>query len=213
MSRRLLAAVAALTFTAAGSARAQDARLFDNSWFWGIHGGAALVGDATGGTSAHGAMGADWLITRHAGGLYASYDQASFSGVSSIADSSAAGGNRLVDVHNLRTVSIGAVAFPFHVDEFRPYGGLGFALSEVGSATARPDSTGAAPSATAAQNVQNARSRVAVFAMGGVQWQIQRAALYGQVEFLPGASDFLLTRRMTMLTAGVRYNFGSSIAQ
>ncbi len=208
---RLLAAVPFFLCLAATTAHAQQEQLFQNSWFWGLHAGATSIGTPTKSTSSAGTIGADWMITRTDGGLYVSYDQASFTRMSGIADPSASNGVRPVSVHDMRTISIGGLAFPWHSGHFRPYAGLGYALSLVGSATAQPDSANTPVPPTLSQSVDHARSRSSVFALAGAQWQIRRTAIFAQASFIPSSDQFLVTKPITAITAGIRYNFGSSI--
>ncbi len=207
----LLAAVCSITLIAAPQAKAQSERPFQDSWFWGIHAGATTIGTPAQSSTSAATIGAEWMITRTMGGLYVSYDQASFSRTSLITDQSTTTGTRPVTVHDMRTGSIAAVAFPFSRGGFRPYAGLGFAISVLGSAVAQPDSSGAAAPSDVAQATENARSRSTVFAMGGAQYQINRLALFGQLVLMPSDNAFLVTGPVTTITAGVRYNFGSSI--
>lgn len=213
MRHRLLAVALASALVPLASGSAQEARSFRNSWFWGIHGGAATIGTPGQASSSRGTIGADWLITRTMGGVYAAYDQTNFTGVSSVPDPSAASGTRLVDIRDMRTVSLGAVAFPLHVGGFRPYGGLGFALSVVGSASARPDTAGGSVPSGASRAVEDARSRSTIFALGGAQWQVGRVAVYGQVTLFPPSDSYLVSRQVTMFAAGVRLNVGRSVSR
>lgn len=208
---RLIVAVPLFLCVAATTAHAQKEQLFQNSWFWGLHAGSTLIGTPGKSTSNAGTLGADWMITRTDGGLYVSYDQASFTKMSGIADPSSANGVRPVSVHDLRTISAGALAFPWHNGRFRPYAGLGFALSLIGSASAQPDSLNTAPPPSLNQSVDNARSRTSVFALAGAQWQVRRTAIFAQASFIPSSNTFLVTKPITNILAGIRYNFGSSI--
>jgi len=207
---RLLVAVSSLALLPATAAQAQHSRLFDNSWFWGVHAGATAIGTPATAVQAHTTVGADWLITRSMGGLYVSYDQAMFDRTSGIADPAAVNGLRRVSIHDMRSGSIAGVAFPWHAGNFRPYAGLGMQLSVLGDAVAQTDANGAA-SSDVTQRIEDARSRTTVFLMGGAQWQLNRAALFGQVTVAPSDSQFLVSRPTTMIVGGVRYNFGSSI--
>jgi hypothetical protein len=194
----------------AATAHAQQTRFFQNSWFWGVHAGATGIGTPTEGSRGAATFGGEWLITRSMGGLYAAYDQANFSRMSSVADGSAIDGRRPVEIHDMRTASFGAVAFPGQVKHVRPYAGLGFAISVIGSATPTPDSTGTV-SSDVASRADDARSRSTVFALLGAQWQIQRTAVFLQGTLMPSDNNFLASRSMTSVVLGVRYNFGSSI--
>ncbi len=208
---RLLAAVPFFLCAVATAAHAQQEQLFQNSWFWGLHAGSTSIGTPNKSTSGVGTIGADWMITRTDGGLYVSYDQASFTRTSGISDPSAANGVRPVSVRDMRTVSIGGLAFPWHSGRFRPYAGLGYALSLIGNAAAQPDSLNSAPPANLSQTVDNARSRSSVFGLVGAQWQIRRTAIFAQASFIPSSDQFLVTKPITAIVAGIRYNFGSSI--
>lgn len=207
---RLLVAISSIALLPAAAAQAQESRLFDNSWFWGIHAGVTEVGTPVTGSGAQATIGADWLITRSMGGLYVSYDQALFNRTSAVSDTAAVNGTRYVYIHGMRSGSVAAVAFPWHSDGFRPYAGLGMQLSVIGTAEAQADTLGA-PSTQVAQRVENARSRTTLFLMGGAQWQVQRAAIFGQVTIAPSDDRFLISRPTTMIVGGVRYNIGSAI--
>ncbi|HEY5212518.1 MAG TPA: hypothetical protein VIJ38_05795 [Acidobacteriaceae bacterium] len=209
--RRLLAAVPLFLCLAATKAHAQQEQLFQNSWFWGLHAGSTSIGAPSGSSGQAGTLGANWMITRTDGGLYVGYDQASFSRMSGIIDPTSANGVRPVSVHDMRTISVGALAFPWHAGRFRPYAGLGFALSIIGNATVQPDSLNTPVPSGISQSVDDARSRSSVLALAGAQWQINRAAIFAQASFIPSSSDFLITKPITSIMAGIRYNFGTSI--
>src|SRR5678815_3709222 len=55
---------------------AQRTRDFEDSWFWGVKGGAATYSAVYGDGDAAATYGAEWLITRTHGALYVSFDQA-----------------------------------------------------------------------------------------------------------------------------------------
>ena len=208
---RLIAIVPALLCLATARASAQQEQLFQNSWFWGVHAGGTSVGTPSASTSNVGTIGADWMITRTDGGLYVSYDQASFGKLSGVADASESSGRRPVNIRDMRTITIGGVAFPWHAGRFRPYAGLGYALNLIGSASIAPDSANTAPPSGLNQTVDNMRSRSSIFALAGAQWQVRRSAIFAQASFIPSSNQFLITKPITTIVAGIRYNFGSSI--
>lgn len=216
-----LLAVVAVTSIAAPAVGAQVARPFQNSWFWGLKGGTTSIASPRASSSTVATIGGEWLITRTRGGLYAMYDQSSFTRASAIEDDGLLGGQRPVTVRDMRRVGVALVAFPTSFvtrtssgrgfgSSIRPYAGLGIAVSILGSATPAPDSTGGVDAKTAAI-VENQRSRASAMAMGGVQLQAGRFAVFTQLTVLPRSSPFLLNNMMTSLEGGVRYNFGSSI--
>jgi hypothetical protein len=210
---RLAATGVFTTLCAMSTAQAQTEKLFQDSWFWGVHAGVTTFGTPATSNQSAGSFGAEWMITRSVGGLYLSFDQANFNSTGAIADGSETSGIRPVSLHDMRTGSIGAMAFPVRFGNFRPYAGAGFSLSVIGTATARPDigETSASIDQSVVQNVDNAKSRSAVFLMGGGQWQVNRTAVYGQIMVTPGDDNFLINGAVTQISVGVRYNFGSSI--
>lgn len=215
LSAVVLSVTSVIVAASPGAASAQETKLFQNSWFWGVHAGVTNLGTEYSSGSSAGTIGAEWLITRSVAGLYISYDQANFSKTAEIDDPSTSTGERPVSIHDMRTGSIAGVAFPLQLGNFRPYGGLGVAISVLGNATAQPVTASgggtSAPDATVQQRVEDARSRSTIFAMGGGQWQTKRLAIYGQLTLMPASSDFLVNRAITQISAGVRYNFGPSI--
>lgn len=207
---RLIAVLPLSLIVAVPALHAQDAKLFQDSWFWGVHAGATSVGTPARSTGSVPTIGGEWFITRTSGGLYAAYDQANFTGTSSVPDGGAATGMRDVKIHDMRTVSLAAMVFPYQAHNFRPYAGLGFALSTIGSASPQ-SSQGDTVSAGSKLRADDGRSRTGLLVMGGVQWQTRRTALFGQVSSSPRNNDFLINKPITTITGGVRYNFGSSI--
>lgn len=203
---RLIAAIPFSLLVAAPALHAQEAKLFQDSWFWGIHAGGTSIRIPASSNITAGTIGGDWLITRTDGGLYVGYDQAHFTTTSAVADAGSSTGTTPVAIHNMRTVSIAGVAFPFQAHNFRPYGGLGFALSTLGTA-----STSDSASQTSRSLTEDGRSKTGLLVLGGVQYQVGRVAVYGQFTSTSANSDFLITKPIAALTGGVRYNFGSSM--
>jgi hypothetical protein len=211
MYNRFLATFTFTVFCGATMANAQSAKLFQNAWFWGVHAGATNTGTRYA-SGASGTIGAEWMLTRSVGALYLSYDQASFHSTGAVSDPSEPSGYRAVSIHDLRTGSIAAVAFPVQWGNVRPYTGVGLAINLIASATPQPDPTQSGPIPTSVvQSTENARSRSSVFFMGGGQWQVRQLAVFGQLSVTPPSDDFLINGTITQISAGVRYNFGSSI--
>jgi len=211
---RLIAALPFYLLVAAPALHAQtaqEAKLFQDSWFWGVHAGGTTIGTPARSTGTAPTIGGEWFITRTNGGLYAAYDQANFTGTSLVADGGTETGVRQVQIHNLRTVSVAAMLFPFQAHNFRPYGGLGFALSTIGGASPVKSSQGDVVSAEASLRAEDGRSRTGLLALGGLQWQVRRTAIFGQISSMSRNSDFLIDKTITSFAGGVRYNFGSSI--
>jgi hypothetical protein len=188
---------------------AQRTRDFEDSWFWGVKGGAATYSAVYGDGDAAATYGAEWLITRTHGALYVSFDQANIKATSFVYDATAEHDARAVQVDKLRRVGFAALAFPKKFGRFRPYAGLGLTINLIGDAY---------PMAADDENVDDAvydriddrKSQAAFLGMGGVQAGFGRAAIFGQVSFVPANKHFLLDDNLAFFEGGVRYNFGGA---
>jgi hypothetical protein len=201
------------TLVVSASASAQEMRNFDNSWFWGFKSGVNTFSAPGHGNTSTVDLGIDWLITRTKGGLYVSGDQSIFKRDVDVFDPASSTGQRTVQVSDLRRISFAAVAFPKHFGGITPYAGVGYTIAVLGDARVRVDTTSGNPLPNNAflDKVDNARSRGAVFGMGGIQIQTRRAAIFAQETMLPSNGQFLFPSVLSFFEFGVRYNFGSSI--
>lgn len=188
---------------------------FNDSWFWGIHGGSMTF---TAGLNQDVQVtapmfGGEWLITRTHIGLRLSVEQAFFDKQGAIYDTSAAGSVRPVNVSDWRRYSAEMYFFPSTDGAFRPYAGVGVALNVLQKAS--PAGTFSSPdaldSAYAAVN-ELSSGAAAVFTVGA-QYGVGRGALYVSGSAMPVHTDFLFSRQgyAVVATAGIRYNFGSAI--
>jgi hypothetical protein len=205
-------AVIATLFVSA-SANAQEMRNFDNSWFWGFKSGINTFSAPGHGNTSTVDLDVDWLITRNKGGLYVSGNQSIFKRDVDVFDPASTSGQRTVQVSDLRRLSFAALAFPKHFGGITPYGGIGYMIAVMGDARIYVDTTSGNPPPNNAflDKVDQARSRGAVFGMGGVQIQTKRAAIFAQETMLPSNGQFLFPSVLSFFEFGVRYNFGSSI--
>lgn len=192
-------------------ASAQSAKDFDDSWFWGVKAGVSTFSPTLGSTHSTASYGAEWLITRTRAGLYVSYDEANVSTTSAVFDASAANGFRTVSVDKMHRVSVAALAFPWTFGKVRPYAGLGLTLNVIGTATPQLGGSESEVSGDVAQRIDDRRSQSALLAMGGVQVQFHKVAVFGQASVAPASSNFLLNNSaLGFFEAGVRYNFGTA---
>jgi hypothetical protein len=206
----VVALVAALVVSA--SAQAQQMRDFDNSWFWGFKSGIntfSLPGRHTNTSTVD--FGIDWVITRTKGGLYVSGNQSVFERDVVFGDATSNTGTRTVRINDLRRITFGALAFPKHFGGITPYGGLGYMLAVLGDARVFVDSANTFPSNAFLDEVERERSRGAVVALGGVQIQARKLAIFAQETIVPSNSSFLFSSVLNFFEFGVRLNFGSSI--
>ena len=211
--QKLRAVVVALvaTLVVSASANAQGMRNFDNSWFWGFKSGINTFSVPGHGNTSTVDLGIDWVITRTKGGLYVSGNQSVFERDLVVADGASTTGQRTVRVNDLRRISFAALAFPKHFGGITPYAGLGYTLAVLGDARVFVDSANTYPSNAFLDQVESMRSRSAVMAIGGVQIQLRRAAVFAQEIILPSNPGFLFPSVLNFLEFGVRLNFGSSI--
>lgn len=203
-----------ITALLATSVQAQESRPFQNSWFWGAKVGTLSLATSETGRTWAPSIGAEWLITRSSGGLWAFADHTSFDVRTSVEDGSASGGRREVDVRNLRRFGFAAVVSPRAFGLLRPYAGLGMSINVVGRAAAVADTAGNPPGGAVLSEIEDQRSRAAVLGLVGAQAQFSRAALFTQLNVTPASTRFLLNDGpMVGWEVGLRFNFGSSVAR
>ncbi len=201
--------VCAVTFT--GAASAQESRYFDDGWFWGVKSGVAVFSPTLGSSETAATYGGEWVITRHHGGLYVSFDEANVSTVSAVLDASTSDGFRPVSVDKLRRIGVAALVFPKRFGRFRPYAGLGLSMGLVGTAVPMVSGSGDDVNDAVFDRIEERRSQVGVLGMAGAQMQFDRLAVFAQASAIQGQSSFLLGDNVLgFFEAGVRYNFGSS---
>jgi hypothetical protein len=208
---RAVAVAMVATLVVSASASAQEMRNFDNSWFWGFKSGINTFSAPGHGNTSTVDLGVDWLITRTRGGLYVSANQSIFKRDADVFDQTSSTNFRKVQVSDLRRISFAALAFPKHFGGITPYAGVGYTIAVLGDVKVYVDSTNTFPNNAFFDKVEAARSRGAVFGMGGVQIQTKRAAIFAQETMLPSNGQFLFPSVLSFFEFGVRYNFGSSI--
>ena len=192
-------------------ASAQRTREFEDSWFWGVKGGVSTSTPTFGDSEASATYGADWLITRRRGALYISLDEARVNTISAVFDPTVDGEFRAVEVDKMRRISAAALVFPKSFGRFRPYAGLGLAVSVIGDAY---------PLATAEEEVlddlvwdrvDDRSSQANFLLMGGGQFHFRKLAVFAQASMSPSNRSFLLNDApLGYFEAGLRYNFSGS---
>ena len=199
------------TIVVSGSARAQQNRNFDNSWFWGFKSGVNTFSVPGHGNTSTVDFGIDWVITRSKGGLYVSGNQSIFQRDLEFLDPSSNTGQRTVRVNDMRRITLGALAFPKHFGGITPYGGIGYMINVLGDARVFVDSSNTFPTNAFLDEIEQERSRSAVVAIGGVQIQASKMAIFAQETIVPSNNSFLFRSVLNFFEFGVRLNFGSSI--
>jgi hypothetical protein len=220
-----LALIACFALPAAATANAQGPRPFRDSWFWGGFGGMTSytpvnsIDPAAAGTSTVAAqVGADWMITRHRGGLYASFGQAFVTSQGAVINgpTSADTGFRIVDVKGLRRVNVAAMMFPGDFVRMHPYIGFGLAFDYL--ASAQPEFTTADTKRQedfALSSVSETKAALGPLLIIGSQYRVLNAvSAFGQLTASSMPKDFLLSNGNPVafgFQLGLRYNIGTSI--
>ena len=232
---RALAVIAALITVDATVASAQVVRGFKDSWFWGLKSGGLLYSSYSDGHDPLAPMvGADWLITRSKGGLYAAFDYSFFNSSVIVNDSvhpdDACGPGatirtvcRSVDVNNMRRFTLAGMLFPMQTKFLQPYIGFGVALNHISEAVP-DDSAYLADFGVAYRNdlqfqlvhatIQTYRTSTTPVFMLGTQMRLPLLSVFGHVTASPAHTNFLLSNARpyrVSLEFGARYNAGGSI--
>lgn len=199
----------------ATTVQAQDVRPFQNSWFWGAKVGTMSIATSETSRTWAPSIGADWLITRNAGGLYVFADHTSFDVRTSVADPAATPDSRRdVALRNLRRFGFAAFVSPRAFGVVRPYAGLGMSLNLIGRANSLPDEDGNTAGSGIDTAIEDERSRAAVLGLAGLQAQFFRFSAFTQVNVTPASTRFLINDGpMIGVDLGLRYNFGTSIGR
>lgn len=211
--RSLLCLSALLAVVQPSVAHAQKTEAWQDSWFWGVYGGATSLRTAVA-SSRSPAIGMDWLITRTNFALRAFAEQSTFTSASTV--TVASGTTRLVSIADLRRFGLAATMFTPTIGKFRPYVEAGWALNLIGTA-----SDSSKTYATAAQRdsvdkaINNAKAAGKLFGSLGVMMMNDKFSPFAQYTIMPtkGAGSWLVNGDGMggFLQIGVRYNFGSSI--
>jgi hypothetical protein len=200
-------------------ASAQGNRQFEDSWFWGAKGGMLFFSTDQVDNARAPLIGAEWLITRKNSALLVGFEQLFFDENSSVPDSRLIGGERVVNIKNMRRASFVALAFPKDYGSrfglVRPYAGLGMSINIISSSTAEgPAYETAGQQQSVEFQIADESTRASALAMVGAQAEMNRFSVFGQLSMMPSRANFLLNgSATTFLEFGIRYNVGTSIGQ
>ncbi|MDQ6887903.1 MAG: hypothetical protein M3068_11505 [Gemmatimonadota bacterium] len=207
---RWLAAGGALTAFLPAVGAAQSSRLFSNSWFWGATAGTMTFSTNSTKNAVAPIIGAEWLITRSRGAMYASLQQAFFKETAALTDFQ--GAPFTVDLKNMKRATLALLAFPTSYGALRPYAGLGLSLNVITHATVRGSYSSAGQADAVESQITDLKDRASPIFMVGLQAQKARFSIFGQATAMPAQSRFFFSDRATYLfEGGLRYNIGSSI--
>ncbi len=214
---RALAIASAFAVVLPTVASAQAGRGFNDSWFWGVKAGGFTLADSGQRYVQSPMAGAEWMITRTHGGLYASYGEAFFSQHTFTLRDPGAGldsGFRPIFVQNLRKLDVALVGFPGEHIKFHYYGGIGFSFMEISTAIPQGPFFTDDQLNFANQVIDTERAGFTPFFMAGAQYRLTQFSIFGQGTFNPAQKNFLLYNGRPFNFSyefGIRYNVGSAI--
>jgi hypothetical protein len=226
---RSLTAGLALLVVVPAAAKAQEGRLFNDSWFWGLGGGTQTYWTSAVAHASAPVVSLDWLITRTHWALMLGFDQAFFTAnnmnyteVGRLYSDTTFTTYRDIayyaqaSARNSRTLSASLMVFPGS-GHIRPYAGIGLSTTFVQSSV-----TTSAPPVLVPANLwfpnyygDSYRDLAADFITPvitfGLQAQLSRFSIYGQAKVFPlsyGTYNPLLftDQGFIMLQAGIRVN-------
>ncbi|MEO9036691.1 MAG: hypothetical protein ABI442_14355 [Gemmatimonadaceae bacterium] len=198
-------------------ATAQNGRGFNDSWFWGIKGGGFVLADSGQKYIQSPLAGIDWMITRTHGGLYVSGAQAFFSQHTyTLRDPNfpSDSGLRPITIKNLRKLDVAVMGFPGEHLKFHPYAGVGFTLSEVGTAAPVGPFSNSDQLTFANNVIDQERAAFSPLIIVGAQYRLSRMSVFGQGTVSPAQKSFILYNQRPWnfgYEFGLRYNVGTSI--
>jgi hypothetical protein len=180
-------------------------------WFWGAQGGVMIFKTDFDGISAEPTLGGHWLITAKKTAMYVSYEQSFF-----LTDRHATiiEPNGKVELGNvafqgLRRIMIGVLAFPIQ-KAMQPFGGAGFAVTEILNPTATCTGCTLSETAVTQNAADNAGTKAFFWWMGGLDIRQGRLALYGHYILTSSARGFLIQGVTHTVQGGIRYSLGSA---
>src|SRR5262245_13383047 len=208
-TRILAAGLACITLSSSlafGQTGKSPRRMFEDSWYWGAKGGAALFKSASEDVTA-GTAGLDWLITRRHAALYVSVEQSYFETKGVVFDPTVSGSARVVDLDDFRRYNFGLMAFPKAYGRFLPYAGLGYAILVINDVDPRGTFTSQVAMDSVFARIDQQSSRSSMVFTAGVQAQVKRYGLFLQSSTMGTRNNFLIPGAYTTyIEAGVRYN-------
>jgi hypothetical protein len=214
---RALTIAAAVVAALPSIAAAQRGRQFQDAWFWGVKAGGMTFADSSQSYRQAPMAGVEWLITRTHGGLYISGGQAFFNSKTvTLRDPSAPAdsGFREINLKNMRRLDVAMLGFPGEHLRVHPYVGVGFTMSQIVDAVAGGQFSNEDQILYASQVIQEQKVAFSPLFMGGAQWRLHWASVFGQVSFSPTSKQFILYNGRPFnfsYEVGVRYNVGTSI--
>lgn len=205
-------ALAFLGVALAAAPAGAQARLFRDSWFWGVKGGVVTFSTAASSSLppvrvTAPSAGGEWLITRTQGALYVAFDQAFFTTTSFVPDASTPSGDRRVEAKDLRRFSLALMAFPKSYGALRPYLGAGVGINLMGKVSPSGSFSDAGAKAKVVATINERKSGASPTLIAGVHMEMRRVSLFGQASLVTFTDKFILNGSSPVgAEFGIRYN-------
>ena len=188
---------------------AQESRLFRDSWFWGLNAGVMNMSTQTVSNQNATVINGEWFITRTHGGLYLSAGEAFFTINGTINDNNGTPYN--VQIKDMTQVMADAIVLPVAWGGVHLYAGGGFILNVAHSAVVTDTILNPNTKTQVNQNLNNSKDCICFNLLAGVHVQLKRAALFGNLIWMPTPTTFVLNGNSSwFLEGGIRFNFGPS---
>ena len=205
---RWLTALALLATAGAVPLRAQ-VQDWQHRWYWGAKGGVTSMSLPTAGTVIDPAIGGEWMITGRRTALYVAYSTTVTSSVDSYTFTrpGIAPLSLPIAFDGMGRIQIAVLVLPWN-SRLQPYFGGGFVIETLSNAGPNPTTFNALPSAWQAAVHDSLNIKMSggfALLMGGLQFRIGRAAIFGQVQVSPQGRAFLLSGSSVSLELGLRY--------
>ncbi len=185
--------VVALLAGVTTSAVAQD-RSWQNKWYWGTQGG--IQAFSLGGGRVAGMAGGHWFITAGRSALYLAFDQQFMQNLTQTIQT-----GQTATFRRGQRFQATVYAVP-NDNKFQLMLGGGFAISRITDARL----TGVLTSVLDGRQLDDAATKAFLVLSGGWQYRAgQRWAIFGQYQYMPGSSDYVIRSAQHTFTLGIRY--------
>jgi hypothetical protein len=206
---RWLASGLALIALLPSAGTAQAGRLFRDSWFWGANAGIMNFGTSTTSNQSATVINGEWFITKTRGGLYLSAGQAFFTANATVTDNNGTPYN--VQIKDMTQIMADVIALPVAWGGVHLYAGGGFIMNLTHEATITDVIVNPNVQDQVQANLNDQKDGIEFNILVGVHAQLKRAAIFGNVIWMPTPSNFILNGHAAwFLEGGVRFNLGSS---
>ncbi len=203
-SSRVLTMLALGGLLAVPATAQSNEQFWKNTWFWGAQAGTYIF--SAGGNQEIGAgVGGHWFITADHTALNLSFDQLLFTG-SQVALAS----GQQVNFSRAQRFSATVYAMP-NSGGLQLFVGGGFGIEHVSNTTSPGPFASPQQQFAVNQQIEQLATKAFLILGGGLQWRwFNNWVLFGQYQFQPSTSDFLISSGHHIIQGGIRYALTTS---